>query len=107
MANKVDVSKIDLGALSIEELEELRKKAQDTLKEKRPKPLSVKAKINAEGVEKHVTAILQNVKILIEENALDAKREFVTEQLARLNPDVLEQNAMNTKDRAPRGKRKA
>lgn len=90
--------------LGLEELDILIAQAKKRRKEIAPNPTSINARNNKLGVEKHVTSILQCVKVLINEGALDSSLEFINSQLARLDSEALVENAMNSPARALRGK---
>jgi len=81
---------LELATLSVEELEALLGKAKEVLKEKRPKPLSVKAKNNRDSVKKHITGVLQSIRVIQDEGAWESLKPEVEGQLSRLALDKYE-----------------
>jgi hypothetical protein len=97
------MSKIDVSNLNAEEVIKLQKELNARKKEVVPS-LTVNAKNNKVGLERHITSALQCVRVLVKEGAFDASKEYVDAQLARLDPEKLVKNAMRVPERSLRGR---
>jgi hypothetical protein len=97
------MSKIDVSNLNAEEVIKLQKELNARKKEVVPS-LTVNAKNNKIGLERHITSALQCVRVLVKEGAFDASKEYVDAQLARLDPEKLVKNAMKVPERSLRGR---
>lgn len=90
---KLDLNKLNIQDLDVAELAVLLEATKAAYKSKQPKPISVKAKNNMESVEKHITATLQSIQIIKQEQALETYKSKIEELLSKVSLENYEKNA--------------